>query len=152
MWEYSKDPVVHTIFDDLESFAWLALWIAASRCPDGSHSQRFLDCLDKDDFETLLVDKTMAAVYITDELKWRLVDRGKPESAIRTIRPLLKEWFRIIDRCKTESIMASWDESFVKKGEENGFFDEMQTLGEQVCCQYLEKAVEFLDTLPPDPE
>ncbi|PBK92607.1 hypothetical protein ARMGADRAFT_870998, partial [Armillaria gallica] len=27
MWEYSKEPVVHTIFDDLESFAWLGLWI-----------------------------------------------------------------------------------------------------------------------------
>ncbi|KAK0437007.1 hypothetical protein EV421DRAFT_2038399 [Armillaria borealis] len=151
MWEYSKDPVVHTIFDDLESFAWLALWIAASRYPDSPHSQRFLDCLDRD-FETLLVDKTMVAVYITDELKWRLADRGKPESAIRTIRPLLKGWFSIIDKYKTESIKADWDESFMEKGEENGFFDEMQTMGEQVCCEYLEKAVEFLDTLPPDPE
>lgn len=38
----------------------------------------------------------------------------------------------------------------MENGEENGFFDGLQTLGEKVCCEYLEKAVEFLDTLPPD--
>ncbi len=65
---------------------------------------------------------------------------------------MLREWFSIINKSKSLSIMVDWDESFVEKGEENGFFEEMQTRGEQVCFEYLAKAVEFLDTLPPDSE
>ncbi|KAK0463090.1 uncharacterized protein EV420DRAFT_1639176 [Desarmillaria tabescens] len=152
MWIYGKDPVVHTVFDDLESFAWLALWIAASKDPDGPHSQKYIDFLDSDDFEMLLSHKITTALYFTNDTRWCTADRGKPESAIRTIRPLLKEWFSIIDKYHTESIMANWDEAYVENGEGNGFFDKLQTLGEQVCCEYLEKAVEFLDTLPLDPE
>ncbi|KAK0189762.1 hypothetical protein F5146DRAFT_1052441 [Armillaria mellea] len=151
MWEYSKVPVVHTIFDDLESFAWLALWIAASRCPDDPRAQKFLDFLDDDDFRMLSAYKGMLASNFTEDWKWDITASSlKPGSAIRAIGPLLKEWFSIIDKSKSLSIMVDWDEKFVEKGEENGFFDEMQTRGEQVCFEYLTKAVEFLDTLPPD--
>ncbi|PBK71719.1 hypothetical protein ARMSODRAFT_786975 [Armillaria solidipes] len=153
MWEYSKEPVVHTIFDDLESFAWLALWIAASRCPDDPESRKFLDSLDNDDFSMLSAHKAMLASTFTEDWMWDMTVSGlKPESAIRAIGPLLKEWFSIINKSRSKSIMVDWDENFVEKGEENGFFEEMQARGEQVCCEFLAKAVEFLDTLPPDPE
>ncbi len=144
---------MHTIFDDLESFAWLALWIAASRCPEDPESQKILDSLDKDDFSMLSAHKTMLASGFTEDWMWDItVSSLKPESAIRAIGPLLREWFSIINKSKSLSIMVDWDESFVEKGEENGFFEEMQTRGEQVCFEYLAKAVEFLDTLPPDSE
>ncbi len=61
---------MHTIFDDLESFAWLALWIAASRCPEDPESQKILDSLDKDDFSMLSAHKTMLASGFTEDWMW----------------------------------------------------------------------------------
>lgn len=123
--------------DDLESFAWVVLWIALRHSDEYQHSQDWLSDL-RSDLKHLRGQKTTIIDDLTNN--WNLASQDCSPT-VTAVRPLLADWFGIQQKLRGECYQVTQN-LLTKSGPKA-----MEML-EQLCLKaytmYLDAADKFL--------